>query len=110
MTSQTPAGISRPSARWPSWLSGPGSHRSARQARLQAAQQEGAFADEDQYLNGQCRGPGLVAGVIYFVIAFATGASAIASIIGGIVVAAIAIAIGLIFRAVYKRRAAGHIE
>ena len=34
--------------------------------------------------------PGIVAGVIYFVIAFATGASAVASIIGGIVVAAIA--------------------
>jgi hypothetical protein len=31
--------------------------------------------------------PGLVAGVIYFAIAFATGASAAASIIGGIVVA-----------------------
>ncbi len=51
--------------------------------------------------------PGLVAGVIYFVIAIATGASAVASIIGGIGVAAIAVAIGLIFRAVYKRRAAG---
>jgi uncharacterized membrane protein (DUF485 family) len=45
--------------------------------------------------------------VIYFVIAFATGASAVASIIGGFVVAAIAVAIGSIFRAVYKRRAAG---
>jgi hypothetical protein len=54
--------------------------------------------------------PGLVAGVIYFVIAFATGASAVASIIGGIVVAAIAVAIGFIFRAVYKRRAAGPHE
>jgi len=51
--------------------------------------------------------PGLAAGVIYFVIAFATGASAVASIIGGIVVAAIAVAIGFIFRAVYKRRPAG---
>jgi hypothetical protein len=51
--------------------------------------------------------PGLVAGVIYFVIAFATGAPAVASIIGGIVVAAIAVAIGFIFRAVYKRRVAG---
>jgi hypothetical protein len=51
--------------------------------------------------------PGLAAGVIYFVIALATGASAVASIIGGIVVAAIAVAIGFIFRAVYKRRAAG---
>ena len=50
--------------------------------------------------------PGLAAGVIYFVIALATGASAVASIIGGIVVAAIAVAIGVIFRAVYKRRAA----
>lgn len=54
--------------------------------------------------------PGPVAGVIYFVIAFATGASAVASIIGGIVVAAIAVAIGFIFRAVYKRRAAGPNE
>jgi len=51
--------------------------------------------------------PGLAAGVIYFVIAFATGASAVASIMGGIVVAAIAVAIGFIFRAVYKRKAAG---
>ena len=51
--------------------------------------------------------PGLVAGVIYFVIAFATGVSAVASIIGGIVVAAIAVAIGFMFRAVYKRRVAG---
>ncbi|MDX6393659.1 MAG: hypothetical protein QOJ73_4722 [Streptosporangiaceae bacterium] len=51
--------------------------------------------------------PGLIAGVIYIIIAIATGASAAASIIGGIVVAAIAIAIGFIFRAVYKRRAAG---
>jgi hypothetical protein len=51
--------------------------------------------------------PGLVAGVIYLVIAFATGASAIASIIGGIAVAAIAVAIGCVFRAVYKRRAGG---
>ncbi len=50
--------------------------------------------------------PGLVAGVIYVVIAFATGASVFASIIGGIVVALIAVAIGFIFRAVYKRRAA----
>jgi ABC-type spermidine/putrescine transport system permease subunit II len=54
--------------------------------------------------------PGLVAGVIYLVIAFATGASALDSIIGGIVVAAIAVAIGFIFRAVYKRRAAGPSE
>ena len=51
--------------------------------------------------------PGLAAGVIYFVIAFATGAPAVASIIGGIVVAAIAVTIGFIFRAVYKRKAAG---
>jgi hypothetical protein len=51
--------------------------------------------------------PGLAAGVIYIVIAFATGASTVASITGGIVVAAIAITIGWIFRAVYKRRAVG---
>jgi hypothetical protein len=50
--------------------------------------------------------PALAAGVIYFVIAVATGASAVASIIGGIVVAAVALAIGLIVRAVYKRRPA----
>lgn len=50
--------------------------------------------------------PGLAAGVIYLVIAFATGASAAAAIIGGIVVAVVAVAIGLIFRAVYRRRAA----
>ena len=54
--------------------------------------------------------PGIAAGVIYFVIAFATGASAVASIIGGIVVVAIAVTIGFIFRAVYKRRAAGPSE
>jgi predicted lipid-binding transport protein (Tim44 family) len=48
--------------------------------------------------------PGLAAGVIYFVIAFATGTSIAASIIGGIVVAVIAIAIGFIFRAVFTRR------
>ena len=51
--------------------------------------------------------PGLVAGVIYFVIAFATGASAVASIIGGIVVAAIAVAIGFIFRAVLQTQGRG---
>jgi uncharacterized membrane protein (DUF485 family) len=50
--------------------------------------------------------PGLVAGVIYLVIAFATGASAVAAIVGGIVVGAIAVTIGFVFRAVYKRRAA----
>ena len=54
--------------------------------------------------------PGLAAGVIYFVIALATGASAVASIIGGLVVAAIAITIGITFRAVYKRRSAGPHE
>jgi len=54
--------------------------------------------------------PGLVAGVIYVVIAVATGASAVASIIGGMVVAAVAVAVGFIFRAVYKRRAAGRHE
>lgn len=47
--------------------------------------------------------PGLIAGVIYFVIALATGASAVASIVGGIVIAAIAIATGLVFRATFKR-------
>ena len=36
--------------------------------------------------------PSLVAGVIYFIIAFATGASAGASIVGGIGVAAVAVA------------------
>jgi hypothetical protein len=52
--------------------------------------------------------PGLIAGVIYFVIALATGASAAAAIPGGTLVAAIAVAIGLTFRAVYKHKAAGH--
>jgi hypothetical protein len=46
--------------------------------------------------------PCLVAGAIYFVIAFTTDASAVASITGGIVVAAIAVAIGLIVRAAYR--------
>ena len=50
--------------------------------------------------------PGLVAGVIYFVIAIATGTSFVASLIGGIVVAIIAIVVGYIFRAVFARRAA----
>jgi hypothetical protein len=50
--------------------------------------------------------PGLAAGVIYLIIALATGASAAAAIIGGIVVAIVAITIGLIFRAVFRRRAA----
>ena len=49
--------------------------------------------------------PGFVAGLIYFVIAFATGASAVASVLGGIVVAAIAVTIAFIFRTVYERRA-----
>lgn len=48
---------------------------------------------------------GLVAGVIYLVIAFATGASGSASILGGIVVAVIAIAIGVVVRAIFMRRA-----
>ena len=56
--------------------------------------------------------PGLVAGVIYFIIAFATGASAVASIIGGIVVrlgsrmvdGSLRTKLNA-FRAVYKRRA-----
>lgn len=51
--------------------------------------------------------PSLAAGVIYFVIAFATGASAAAAIIGGVVVAAVAAVIGIIFRAVFARRSAG---
>jgi hypothetical protein len=49
--------------------------------------------------------PGLVARVIYPVIALATGASTVASITGGIVVVAVAVTIGLIIRAVYQRRA-----
>jgi hypothetical protein len=52
--------------------------------------------------------PGLIAGVIYFVIAVATGTSVVAAIPGGIFVAAIAVAIGLTFRAVYLYRATGH--
>jgi hypothetical protein len=54
--------------------------------------------------------PGLVAGLLYFVIAIATGASAAGSIIGGIVVAAIAVTIGFIFRGIYKRRVGGPPE
>jgi hypothetical protein len=49
--------------------------------------------------------PGLLAGVIFVVIALVTGASAGPAIVGGLVVAAIAIAIGLLFRAIFKRRA-----
>ena len=49
--------------------------------------------------------PGLVAGVIYFAIAFASGATTGASVIGGIVVAAAAVIIGSLFRVAYKRRA-----
>jgi hypothetical protein len=51
--------------------------------------------------------PGLMAGVIYIVIALATGASAVASITGGIVVAPVAVTIGLIIRTVNQRRALG---
>jgi hypothetical protein len=48
--------------------------------------------------------PGLAAGVIYLVIALATGASLTASVVGGVIVAAIAIAIGFAFHAVLLRR------
>lgn len=51
--------------------------------------------------------PSLAAGVIYFVIAFATGASAVAALIGGVAVAAVAAIIGVAFRAVFARRNAG---
>jgi phosphate/sulfate permease len=50
--------------------------------------------------------PSLLAGVIYLIIAVATGAPTVASITGGIVVAALAVAIGLIVRTVYERRTA----
>ncbi len=50
---------------------------------------------------------GIMAGVIYVVIAFATGAPALASIAGGILVAAVAVVIGLIIRAAYGRKAMG---
>jgi predicted lipid-binding transport protein (Tim44 family) len=49
--------------------------------------------------------PGLIAGVIYAVIAGVTGASAVAAIIGALLVAAVAIGIGFIFRSIFKRRA-----
>ena len=49
--------------------------------------------------------PALIAGVIYFVIAFTTGASGAAAIIDGFMVAIVAIVIGFLFRAVYIRRA-----
>ena len=48
---------------------------------------------------------GLSAGLIYFIIAFATGASAVSSIIGGIGVALVAMLIGFAFRVFFKRRA-----
>jgi hypothetical protein len=51
--------------------------------------------------------PGLVAGIIYLVIALATGAPPIASIVGGILVAVIAVTIGLVIRALYARRVLG---
>jgi uncharacterized membrane protein len=54
--------------------------------------------------------PGLAAGVIYLIIALASGASAAGSIIGGIAVAVIAVAIGFIFRRIYKRRVEGSPE
>lgn len=54
--------------------------------------------------------PGLLAAVIYLVIAFATGASAAPAIIGAAAVAAIATAIGLIFHAFFRRRAASRHE
>jgi hypothetical protein len=54
--------------------------------------------------------PGLVAGVIYLVIALATGAPTFASIVGGIVVAAMAVTIGLIIRAIYEHRILGSHE
>ncbi len=50
---------------------------------------------------------GLVAGMIYFVIAFATRTPVGGSITGGIVVAASAMAIGFVFRAVHRGRALG---
>jgi len=50
--------------------------------------------------------PGSAAGVIYYVIALATGASVAASIVGGLVVAVIAVVIGMLFRAAYVRRGA----
>jgi hypothetical protein len=50
--------------------------------------------------------PSVAAGVIYFVIAFATGASVAGSMIGGLAVAIVAVVIGILFRAVYTRRVA----
>jgi phosphate/sulfate permease len=47
---------------------------------------------------------GLVAGMIYFVIAFTTGAPALTSMAGGIVVAAVAMVIGQLVRVIYERR------
>jgi hypothetical protein len=51
--------------------------------------------------------PSLLAGVIYLVIALATGAPTVASIVGGTLVAAVVIASGLIVRTVYERRMLG---
>jgi uncharacterized membrane protein len=48
--------------------------------------------------------PGAAAGVIYLVIALATGTTVTASLVGGLIIAAIAITIGFAFRAVFLRR------
>jgi hypothetical protein len=76
-------------------------------ATAECGQLEGAIAMKIAYSKSGAVIPSLFAGLIYFVIAIATGASAAASIIGGIAVAVVAGAIGLIFRSAYKHRAAG---
>ena len=50
--------------------------------------------------------PSLIAGVIYVVVALATGAPAVVAIAVGIVVAAAAAAVGLVFREINRRRGA----
>lgn len=51
--------------------------------------------------------PGLIAGLIYFCIAFATGTPALGSLVGGALVTAVAVVIGLLIRAVYDRSTFG---
>jgi|HubBroStandDraft_3_1064219.scaffolds.fasta_scaffold1532459_2 hypothetical protein len=50
--------------------------------------------------------PGVIAGLIYLLIALATGASAIGSIVGGVAVAVITILVAFVIRAFLIRRAA----
>jgi hypothetical protein len=66
-----------------------------------------SFALKVGLLMGGAVVPGLVAGVIYFVIALTTGVSTSAALASGIVVAAVAVTIGLVIRSLYERRSLG---